>query len=71
MHRAKGTEFTKALLFGLSQDSIPMGLDAYDYDEEERSEATLRERSLLYVAASRARDELVATYSGQRSPLLA
>ena len=26
--------------------------------------AQLRERSLLYVAASRARDELVVTYSG-------
>lgn len=29
-----------------------------------------RERSLLYVAASRARDELVVTWSGRRSELL-
>lgn len=70
MHRAKGTEFTRVLLFGLNQDSIPMGLKAYDYDGTELSEAQLRERSLLYVAASRARDELVVTYSGEPSELL-
>ena len=70
MHRAKGTEFTRVLLFGLSKDSMPMGLKAYDYDDEELSEAQLRERSLLYVAASRARDELVVTYSGTPSSLL-
>ncbi|GAA3880558.1 UvrD-helicase domain-containing protein [Tessaracoccus defluvii] len=70
MHRAKGTEFARVLLFGLSKDSMPMGLKAYDYDDEELSEAQLRERSLLYVAASRARDELVVTYSGTPSSLL-
>ncbi len=70
MHRAKGTEFARVLLFGLSKDSMPMGLKAYDYDDEELSEAQLRERSLLYVAASRARDELVVTYSGSPSGLL-
>ncbi|MHA6524728.1 3'-5' exonuclease [Tessaracoccus sp. G1721] len=70
MHRAKGTEFARVLLFGLSKDSMPMGLKAYDYDDEELSEAQLRERSLLCVAASRARDELVVTYSGTPSSLL-
>lgn len=70
MHRAKGTEFVKVLLFGLSEKSVPMGLSTYDYDETEYSDALLRERSLIYVAASRARDELVVTWSGSRSPLL-
>lgn len=70
MHRAKGTEFARILVFGLSATSIPMGLDAYDYDAAEFEDAMLRERSLLYVAASRARDELVITYSGEPSRLL-
>lgn len=70
MHRAKGTEFTRVLVFGVNKDSIPMGLKAYDYDDVELHEAQLRERSLLYVAASRARDELVVTYSGTPSALL-
>ena len=70
MHRAKGTEFAKILLFGLSTSSIPMGIEAYEYDTAEYEDAMLRERSLLYVAASRARDELVITYHGTPSKLL-
>lgn len=70
MHRAKGTEFAKVLLFEISKRSIPMGLRDYDFDESEKAAARLRERSLLYVAASRARDELVATWAGELSPLL-
>ncbi|MGJ3509478.1 UvrD-helicase domain-containing protein [Enemella sp. A6] len=70
MHRAKGTEFARVLLFGLSADSMPMGLTTYDYDEQDFAEAQLRERSLLYVAASRARDELVISYSGTPTELL-
>lgn len=70
MHRAKGTEFACVLLFGLSDRSIPMGLEEYDYDPDERTAAFQRERSLVYVAASRARDELVISYRGDPSPLL-
>lgn len=70
MHRAKGMEFACVLLHGMSEKSIPMGLEEYGYDESDKSEALLRERSLIYVAASRARDELVITYSGVPSPLL-
>ena len=70
MHRAKGTEFSKVFLFGISSQSIPMGIKAYAFDEDEMEQALLRERSLLYVAASRARDELVVSWHSQPSPLL-
>ena len=70
MHRAKGTEFAKVLLFDVSRGSIPAALRVYDYDEAEHDDAMLRERSLLYVAASRARDELVVVWSGEASELL-
>lgn len=70
MHRAKGIEFSKVYLFGVSSRSIPMGIKAYDFDQDEKDQALLRERSLLYVAASRARDELVVSWSDQPSPLL-
>lgn len=72
MHRAKGMEFTKVILFDVSASSIPAGLRNFEFSEEDQADAQLRERSLLYVAASRARDELVVTWSkadGQ-SPLL-
>lgn len=32
MHRAKGTEFSQVLLYGLSSRSIPMGLREYEFD---------------------------------------
>lgn len=70
MHRAKGTEFAKVLLFGISHGSVPFNLRDYEYDDAEAADALLRERSLLYVAASRARDELAVTWSGKQSELL-
>lgn len=70
MHRAKGTEFRDVLLFGVSAASMPKGLAAYDYAEDEAADARLRERSLLYVAATRARDQLVVSWSRESSPLL-
>ncbi len=70
MHRAKGTEFAKVLLFDVSQGSIPAAMRVYDYDAAEHDDAMLRERSLLYVAASRARDELAVTWNGEASELL-
>lgn len=62
MHRAKGTEFSRAVLFGVG-DSVSV-IKSYAYSEADLKEAQARQRSLLYVAASRARDELVATSSG-------
>jgi superfamily I DNA/RNA helicase len=70
MHRAKGTEFTNVLLFGINEGSIPAALAAERYSDESWADAMLRERSLLYVAATRARDELVVMWSGDVSPLL-
>jgi superfamily I DNA/RNA helicase len=70
MHRAKGTEFSKVVLFGINDGSIPAALKDEKYTEDAWADAMLRERSLLYVAATRARDELAVTWSGQKSGLL-
>lgn len=70
MHRAKGLEFRKVLLFNVSQEAIPRVLWDQQYSEEDRDDALLRERSLLYVAATRARDQLAISWSGEASPLL-
>ena len=70
MHRAKGTEFSKALLFGVSQAAIPRPLRAEQYDEDAWTDALLRERSLLYVAATRARDELALSWNGEPTQFL-
>jgi superfamily I DNA/RNA helicase len=70
MHRAKGTEFSKVLLFGVDQGAIPRPLRDEQYAEDAWADALLRERSLLYVAATRARDELALSWSGDPSQLL-
>lgn len=60
MHRAKGMEFSRVLLAGAgSRDGEQRRLARLG--EGERRDAELRARSLLYVAATRARDELVVT----------
>jgi superfamily I DNA/RNA helicase len=70
MHRAKGMEFSRVILSGADDKHVPSPAAVRNIPDEERAEALLRERSLLYVASSRARDALVVTWSGQRSQLL-
>lgn len=70
MHRSKGMEFSRVILAGIDEAHVPAKAALAAVPEEERGEAELRERSLLYVAASRARDQLVVTWSGRRSELL-
>lgn len=58
MHRAKGTEFSKVVLAAGRPSSAELAR-LETLDPSERADADLRARSLRYVAATRARDELV------------
>jgi superfamily I DNA/RNA helicase len=58
MHRAKGTEFSKVLLASGKPSPAEMERLAL-LDPAERADTELRARSLTYVAATRARDQLV------------
>lgn len=70
MHRAKGMEFSRVILSGADDKHVPSPATLRNVPDEERAEALLRERSLLYVASSRARDALMVTWSGKRTELL-
>ncbi|QJY51070.1 DEAD/DEAH box helicase [Pseudonocardia broussonetiae] len=70
MHRAKGTEFSCVAIIGAEAGVVPLSWLVDELPEPERPAALGRERSLFYVASSRARDELVVSWSGARSPLL-
>lgn len=70
MHRSKGMEFAKVILVGTGASNMPRQYIIDSLPEEDREDALQRERSLLYVAASRARDELLVTWVGQPSALL-
>ncbi len=59
MHRAKGTEFSRVALVGVGAQSAAERARLAAMDDSERADAELRERSLVYVAATRARDELL------------
>lgn len=70
MHTAKGMEFSRVVLFDVSDGSFPPPWAYKNVPEEDRSDKDRQFRSLLYVAASRARDELVVTWKGAPSALL-
>ena len=70
MHGAKGMEFTHVILMGVGKEIMPLRYRLKHLSEEDARSALQRERSLLYVAASRARDALVITTVGERSELL-
>jgi hypothetical protein len=70
MHRAKGMEFSRVVVFGTEAGVVPLKFLVDQVPEADRAPVIGRERSLLYVACSRARDELVVTWSGKPSPFL-
>lgn len=70
MHRSKGMEFAKVILVGVGARSLPRDYVIDSLPEGDREDALQRERSLLYVAATRARDQLVVIWVGEPSQLL-
>ena len=71
MHSAKGLEFRFVLVVNCSEDALPSpGLMREATSPTEAREFERRERRLLYVAMTRARDELVVTWHGRPSRLL-
>ena len=76
MHKVKGGEYRAVVLTDISKGQVP--LDSIDgvitperVDKRRHDEDLDRERNLLYVAASRARDTLDVHYHGAPSPFLA
>jgi superfamily I DNA/RNA helicase len=71
MHRIKGLEFPVMILAGINASYLPLQVDPKDDDPVTAADHQERERSLLFVAATRARDTLVVTGWGTPSPFLA
>lgn len=70
MHNAKGLEFTHVALLDVGSAAIPQRFAMQGLAKAEQDDALLRERALLYVAASRARDQLLISVVGEPSELL-
>lgn len=71
MHRVKGLEFAIVVMVAIGEHDIPHSTpELRSEDPVMSAQALQRERSLLYVAASRARDELHVFWAGEPSPFV-
>ncbi len=69
MHRVKGLEFPVMILAGVNSKYMPLPVSGVE-DSVAQADHEDRERSLLFVAATRARDLLIVTGWGEPSPFL-
>lgn len=72
MHRMKGLEFRCIAVAGVSAKHVPeaKALTPIDEDKHTHEQDLERERCLLFVACTRAREELRVTWHGEPSPFL-
>ncbi|MGP5592170.1 3'-5' exonuclease [Corynebacterium flavescens] len=70
MFNAKGLEFTHVVLVDVSAEALPQQYLLRGLAPAEVEDSLQRERALLYVAASRARDMLLVSVVGKPSELL-
>ena len=70
MHRVKGLEFPAMLVAGVNSGVVPLRVSSVEGDPTARTEHEERERPLLFVAATRARDHLTITAFGNPSSFL-
>jgi superfamily I DNA/RNA helicase len=71
MYRAKGLEFKVVIVMGCDADLLPLAFALREFtDEADRQGFTEQERNLFYVACTRAREQLLLTYTGVPSPFL-
>lgn len=71
MHRIKGLEFDHIIIASANEGVLPLAYgDAQSQDPVIQEEHYNRERALLYVAATRAKKEVLITSYGQPSTLI-
>mgnify|MGYP001547114563 FL=1 len=71
MHRVKGLEFDQVFLPGLDASQMPLQVEVNKRpDAISRELFEQQERSLLHVAATRAKKRVVVSYSGKASPFI-
>jgi hypothetical protein len=72
MHRVKGLEFRCMCVAGVGATLVPAtnAVTAAEDDKQTHQQDLERERCLLFVACTRAREELLVTWHGDPSPFL-
>lgn len=72
MHRVKGLEFRCMCVAGVSAKQVPApnAVTPIEDDKQTHQQDLERERCLLFVACTRAREQLLVTWNGEPSPFL-
>lgn len=71
LHRVKGLEFDYVIISSVNSGTIPLSFTYKNIEDEVvKKEMEISERSLLYVAATRAKKELLVTSYGKKSEFL-
>ena len=67
-HRVKGLEFNRVIIAGVNDGVVPLNMaNVETSDPVVKKESETCERALLYVAATRAKKEVVVTSFGNKS----
>jgi superfamily I DNA/RNA helicase len=72
MHSMKGLEFRCVAVIGVTAKAVPFAkeITPVDVDGQQHESDMLKERCLLFVACTRAREALAVSWSGTSSPFL-
>ena len=71
MHRFKGLEYQRMIIAGVREGLVPHAdIEQHRGDPRRYERDRMRDRSRLFVAATRARDELAIFWHGAPSPFL-
>jgi superfamily I DNA/RNA helicase len=72
MHAMKGLEFRCVAVVGVTARAVPFAkeITPLDVDRQQHESDMLKERCLLFVACTRAREALAVSWSGTASPFL-
>jgi hypothetical protein len=71
MHRVKGLEFDRVIIAGVNRGVVPLKyVSDMTNDPTVREESEIHERALLYVSATRAKNEVLVTGFGEMSEFL-
>jgi superfamily I DNA/RNA helicase len=70
MHRVKGLDFDHVIIASMNNKIVPLEVSEKSDEQQIEDERLLREKSLVFVAATRAKKSLLITYYGSKSQFL-
>ena len=70
MHRVKGLDFDHVIVASMNNGIVPLEMSDKSDEQQIEDEKLLKEKSLVFVAATRAKKSLLVTSYGKGSSFL-